>query len=366
MNTPTDDEGLGLFADRDDSGSGAAGASGASGASGQPPRRAKKRRWPLRLGIGLLVLVVIVAGAAALYAFSINRSVSQNIKHADNLPPDQPTAAGQSPRPKKNSGDDSINVVLMGSDSRDATNMRDNGRSDTLMILHLDSDRKGAYIISFPRDMYVNIPGKGKNKINAAYSFGGPQLSVATLEQLTGARMDHVAQVNFGGFIDLTNTLGGVTVTNTHAFTSHGHTYPKGKITLKGEQALWFVRERHKLPNGDLDRSANQRKVVQAILTKGLSGSTISNPLKFNSFVSGIAQDVTVDNSLSTSEIRKIALSLRLSPSDIKQIQAPLTGFQTISGIGDVDVVDQTKMKALGKALKDDKLAGYVKKYGDK
>lgn len=363
MDTPTDDDGLGLFADRDDS---AAAAAGASGASGQPPRRAKKRRWPLRLGIALLILVVVVVAAGGLYALSLSRSVSDNLKRADNLPPDQPTVAGQSARPTKSANDKSINVVLMGSDSRDPSNMRDNGRSDTLMILHLDADRKGAYIISFPRDMYVPIPGHGKNKINAAYSFGGPQLTVATLEQLTGARMDHVAQVNFEGFIDLTNTLGGVTINNTHAFSSHGFKYPKGEITIKGQQALWFVRERHQLPNGDLDRAANQRKVVQAILAKGLSGGTISNPLKFNSFVSGIAKDVTVDNTLTDSDIRNIALSLRLTPSDIKQIQAPISGFQTISGPGDVDVVDQAKMTALGKALKNDKLGGYLNKYGAK
>lgn len=358
MSTPTDDEGLGLFSDGTASGA-------AAGSGGRPPRRPKKRRWPLRLLITFLAVVVVAALAGGLYALSIDRSVSHNIKRADNLPPDEPTAKGQSPRPKKKADDKSVNVVLMGSDSRDPSNMRDNGRSDTLMILHLDSDRKGAYIVSFPRDMYVNIPGRGKNKINAAYSWGGPQLSVATLEQLTGARMDHVAQVNFEGFISLTETLGGVTVNNKHAFSSHGYTYPKGEITIKGEQALWFVRERHKLPNGDLDRSANQRKVVQAILAKGLSGGTISNPVKFNSFVSGIAQDVTVDNQLTDGEIRSLALSLRLSPGDIKQIQAPISGFDNVSGVGSVDVVDETKMAALGKALKNDKLAEYVSKYGE-
>lgn len=351
MSTPTDDEGLGLL-------------SGSSAGPPGPGRRVKKRRWPLRLLITLLVVVVVAAAAGGLYALSIDRSVSQNIKRADNLPPDEPTAPGQSPRPQKG-GDKSLNFVLMGSDSRDESNMQDNGRSDTLMIMHLDSDRKGAYIISFPRDMYVDIPGKGKNKINAAYSFGGPQLSVATLEQLTGTRMDHIAQVNFGGFISLTETLGGVTVQNKHAFTSHGHSYPKGEITIQGEEALWFVRERHHLPNGDLDRAANQRKVVQAIMAKGLSRGTISNPARFNSFVSGVAKDVTVDNKLTDGDIRNTALSLRLTPSDIKQIQAPISGFEDVSGAGSVDVVDESKMKALGKALKDDKLAGYVKKYGE-
>ncbi|HEY9294201.1 MAG TPA: LCP family protein [Microlunatus sp.] len=348
--TPPDDEGLDLFNRSGDE-------------SGSAPRRAQRRRWPKRLFITLLAVVVVVVAAGVIYALSIERSISGNLKHGNNLPPDTPTAPGQSPRPQKQSNDKSLNFVLMGSDSRDPDNMQDNGRSDTLMIMHLDADRKNAYIVSFPRDMYVAIPGHGKNKINAAYAFGGPQLSVATLEQLTGTRMDHVAQVNFEGFINLTNTLDGVTVINKHAFSSHGFDYPKGKITLQGEKALWFVRERHSLPNGDLDRSANQRKVVQAIMAKGLSTSTVTNPVKFNSFVGGVAKDVTVDNGLTSSEIRKVALSLRLSPSNIQQIQAPISGFDNVAGAGSIDVVDQAKMDELAKDLRKDKLAGYLKKY---
>jgi LCP family protein required for cell wall assembly len=350
--TPPDDDGIGLFSD-------------AEPEQGSEPRRAAAtgRRWPKRLLITLIVLVVVIVAAGALYAVTIDRSLNNNLHRANNLPPDNPTAPGQSPRPQKNSDDKSMNIVLMGSDSRDPANMQDNGRSDTLMILHLDADRQAAFIISFPRDMYVDIPGHGKNKINAAYSFGGPQLAVRTLESLTGTRMDHVAQVNFEGFINLTQTLGGVTIKNTHAFNSHGFHYGLGEITIQGPRALWFVRERHSLPNGDLDRAANQRKVVQAILAKGLSGGTISNPMKFNAFVSGVAKDVTVDNALTESAIRSTALSLRLKPSDIKQIQAPITGFADVSGVGSVDVVDQTKLKAMGRALKKDDLAGYLKKY---
>ncbi|MBO0812303.1 MAG: LCP family protein [Microlunatus sp.] len=346
MSTPPDD-GFGFWDDDDGFGGG---------------ERAKSR-WPKRVLISLLVLVVVIVAAGALYALSLDRSFNNNLKRADNMPPDTPTAPGENPRPTKNRSDHSINVVLMGSDSRDPSNMHDNGRSDTLMIVHLSSDRRHAYIISFPRDMYVDIPGHGRNKINAAYSWGGPQLSVQTLEQLTGTRMDHVAQVNFAGFVELTNTLGGVTIHNDHAFRSGRYNFPQGEITIQGQQALTFVRERHSLPNGDLDRAANQRKVVQAILAKGLSGGTISNPLRFNNFVSGIAQDVTVDNGLTGAAIRSIALSLRMTPGNIEQVQAPISGFRSIPGVGDVDVVDQTKMAELAKDLKNDRMDVYVKKY---
>ena len=141
--------------------------------------------------------------------------------------------------------------MLLGSDSRDPGN-EGNGRSDTILVVHLNAKRDKAYIISFPRDMYVNVPGYGKNKINAAFAFGGAPLAVRTLEDLTGVRMDHVVLIDFEGFIRLTEDLRGVTVTNKSAFSSHGFDYPEGKITIAGEEALWFVRERKQLPEAIL------------------------------------------------------------------------------------------------------------------
>ena len=137
--------------------------------------------------------------------------------------------------------------MLLGKDKSDPNN-DDPGRSDTILVVHLNAKRNKAYIISFPRDMYVAIPGHGRNKINAAYACGGPALTVRTLEGLTETRMDHVVEIDFEGFIQLTEDLGGVTVTNKTEFSSHGFDYPKGKIEIEGEQALWFVRERKALP----------------------------------------------------------------------------------------------------------------------
>lgn len=328
------------------------------------PRRKKKKGKALRRGLAVVaVLLVAAIGAGVLYAVSIERSVSKNIHRENNMPAETPTAKGQTPRPQKpkeGPGKDTINYVLMGSDSRDPGS--DKGRSDTLMVVHLNAKRDKAYIISFPRDMWVDIPGHGKNKINAAYAFGGSQLSVATLEGMLGVRMDHLAMVNFEGFISLTESLGGVTVKNENAFKSHGFSYPKGEITISGDEALWFVRERKQLPNGDLDRAKNQRKVMQAIMTKGLSGDTISDPRKFTAFVGGIAQHVTVDQDLTDSTIRKTALSLRLTGSDVEQLQAPISGFGEAGGQS-IDVVDEAKMKELSKALKNDTMDKYFAKY---
>ena len=195
------------------------------------------------------------------------------------------------------------------------------------MVVHLNAKRNKAYIISFPRDMYVAIPGHGRNKINAAYAVrragahrahpGGPD------RDPDGPRR---VEIDFEGFIKLTEDLGGVTVTNKTAFSSHGFDYPKGKIEIEGERALWFVRERKALPRGDLDRTENQRNVIKAIVRKGLSAEVIADPATFTRFIGNVAKHLTVDKSLTDEEIRRTAFSLRLSGKDIELLQAPIAG----------------------------------------
>ena len=328
------------------------------------PRRANPRGRVLRrVLIGVAALVVVALVGAGAYAWNINRQITSNIHRGIELPADTPTpgAPAVSPSAQEPRQTGVLNYVLLGSDSRDDADPSD-GRSDTIMVVHLNKKRTNAYITSFPRDMYVDIPGYGKNKINAAFEEGGPALTVKTLEQLTGAKMDHVVLVNFEGFIDLTTDLGGVTVPNKTAFSSHGYDYPKGNIKIEGKKALWFVRERHSLPGGDLDRAANQRNVIKAVVAKGLSAGVISDPAKFSAFVGNLSKHLTVDNSLSDSEIRSTALSLRLDASDIQLLQAPLAGFGTVNGQS-IDVVDQAKMAELGQALQDDTMGAYAAKY---
>ena len=318
----------------------------------------KHRRLLPKILIGISVLLVAVIGAGLWYAATIDRSVTRNINRGVELPTDP-----SSVRPSKEAQETgTLNYVLLGSDSRDPGN-EGNGRSDTMILVHLNAKRTKAYITSFPRDMYVTIPGYGKNKINAAFAFGGAPLAVRTLENLTGVRMDHVALIDFEGFIRLTEDLHGVTVTNKTAFTSHGFDYPKGKITIAGDEALWFVRERHQLPGGDLDRAENQRNVIKAIVQKGLSAKVISDPATFTTFIGNVAKHLTVDNDLSDGEIRRTALSLRLSSKDIELLQAPISGFGTSRDGQSIDIVDTAKMAELSNALKKDKLSEYVKKY---
>jgi LCP family protein required for cell wall assembly len=320
--------------------------------------RPKRRRVLPKILIGLAVLLVAVVGAGLIYAATIDRSLTKNLNRGVDLPTEESSA-----RPTKEAQETgTLNYVLLGSDSRDPGN-EGNGRSDTIMVVHLNAERTKAYIISFPRDMYVDIPGYGKNKINAAFAFGGAPLAVRTLEDLTGVRMDHVVLIDFEGFIRLTEDLNGVTVTNKTAFSSHGFEYPEGKITIAGEEALWFVRERKLLPGGDLDRAENQRNVIRAIVQKGLSVQVLSDPTTFINFVGNVAKHLTVDNDLSDAEIRRTALSLRLTGKDIELLQAPISGFATTRDGQSINVVDTAKLAELSQAIKKDKLSEYVKKY---
>jgi len=324
--------------------------------TGPAPDRRKSRKW---LAVALAVVTLLNVAAlttGALYAVSIDRAINDNLRHkSDQLP------AEEKARPTKSSAK-AINYVLMGSDSPDAGDVR-HGRSDSLMVMHLAADRKSAYMISFPRDMYVPIPDHGKNKINAAFALGGPSLTVRTLERLLNTRMDHVAVINYGGFINLIKELGSVTVYNKHPSAYQGYKFPVGNVSLRGDEALAYVRERKNLPCGDIDRTERQRAVLHAILAKGLAKETITNPAKFLDFVRGVSRHITVDDQLTEKELRKTALSLRLRPKDIHMLQAPISGFGTSPTRQSIDIVDQKKLTQLAKALRNDQMDRYLEKY---
>ncbi len=318
-----------------------------------PP--AKRRRvLPIVLASVAATLVAVLA-VAAISVNQVERSLTQNLDREDLMPTDSTSAA----HPTKEEGAaDALNFVVMGYDSRDASV----DSTGSLMILHLNAKRDQAYFISFPRDMWVSIPGHGNNKLNAAYGFGGPKLTVSTLEKLTDTRMDHAVLIDFQGFARLTDEVGGVSIYNNTAFSSHGFNYLRGNITLSGQRALYFVGERQALPRGDFDRAMNERNVVRAIIAKTLSTKIITDPRKLVSVVSGAAEHLTVDKGLTNSKIRSTALSLRLTDKDVQLMKAPVSGKLTKKGQR-IDVVDKAKLAELRIALREDRVNEYLTKY---
>lgn len=324
-----------------------------------PERKSLGRRilgW-LFIAVGILVsLMIVVAG---FYVWRV-WTTANDIQRDGTLLPD-----GERP-PAAATG--SFNYVLMGSDSRSED---DQGRSDVLMLAHVPAARDKVYLVSFPRDMWVEIPGRGYDKINAAYSYGGGALATRTLESLVGVRMDHAARIDFDGFVGLTTELGGVTVNNRVASSSKGkdgvtYSWPKGEVTLQGEDALAFVRQRYDLPNGDLDRAERQRAVVKGILRKMMTGEVLANPVTFNGVMGRLGQYFTVDGGLTNDVLLSTATSMRVNGGDdIRLLQAPISGFGRSPNGASIDVVNVEQLAELAQAVRTGHMDDYYEKYED-
>jgi LCP family protein required for cell wall assembly len=174
--------------------------------------------------------------------------------------------------------------LIVGSDSREG--WADDGtigaRTDTIMLVHQPLSGPTA-LISIPRDSYAEIPGYGGNKINAAFAFGGPQLLVQTVENLTGLAIDRYVEVGFLGLTGIVDALGGVELCYDSDVNDPYSTlvWQAGCNEADGTTALAFSRMRYADPDGDIGRTARQQQVVSAVVQGVLEPSTLLNPPKF-------------------------------------------------------------------------------------
>lgn len=311
--------------------------------------------------IALASLLVLAIGIGAFIAYYLSRvdSAIGQVQQEALMPAPY---AGQ----PAETGNAAMNFLVVGADKND--NGTD-GRSDVLMVAHLSGDRKNVYLVSFPRDLWVTIPANDSNpddrkaKINAAYAWGRAPLAVRTVEQLTQVKIDHSAEINFGGFVGLTEQLGGVTVANKVASRSGGYTYPPGDITIAGEEALAYVRQRHGLPGGDLDRAERQRAVLSAILDKAMSPAVLGNPAKFGEMIELMSQQVVVDQTLPSSQVKSLIYGLQVRErGNVQSLQAPIAGLDTSPDGQSIVVVDEPRLAELSQALREDTMADYVAK----
>lgn len=167
-----------------------------------------------------------------------------------------------------------FSVLMLGVDERKG----DRGRSDTMIVLTVNPNQNSIKMLSIPRDTRTEIVGHGtEDKINHAYAFGGIEMSMATVEDFLNIPIDYYLQINMEGFKDIVDSVGGVTVNNDLDFTVDGKHFPKGKITLNGKEALMFSRMRYEDARGDFGRQLRQREVIQAVINKGASLSSLTN-----------------------------------------------------------------------------------------
>jgi LCP family protein required for cell wall assembly len=323
-----------------------------------PPAPEPKKRSRLRRTLAVLValVVLVVVGGGAAYVVFLNHTVSKNVKHQALLP--TPGVSGAAPAPtKKPVAKEAQNILFIGSDARAGLA---GARSDVIVLMHIASNRKTVTLVHFPRDLYVSVPGHGKDKINAAFAYGGSPLLVQTLQDLVGVPIDHVAIVDFEGFKNMTDAVGGVNVYVEEPSSNLGYTFAKGYQEMGGAEALAFVRERKDLSEGDISRGRRQQAFIKALMLKSLSRNVLTNPVKLAQFVDAGTANLTVDDAFTVSKMRSEAVSLRnLRGADIAFVTAPFSGFGTSPVGGSIDVVDEAGMRTLGQALQDDAMNTY-------
>jgi LCP family protein required for cell wall assembly len=234
-------------------------------------------------------------------------------------------------------------------------------RSDAILLAHLTGDGDRAYVVSIPRDSWVEIPGYGMNKVNAAFSFGGPSLYVQTIEQLTDTRIDHLAVVDWNGLIGLVDVLGGVTLTFSDETVARSRTWPAGTHQLNGEEVRDYVGERYRLPRGDFDRVERQQNVLRALGVQMIESGTLTDPAKALSVAREGTQLVSVDESLTIPRMVELALSARgLRPDNITYLTVPTTGTG-FEGSQSVVYLDAAAQDGFWEAFRTDTLEDWLK-----
>jgi polyisoprenyl-teichoic acid--peptidoglycan teichoic acid transferase len=197
------------------------------------------------------------------------------------------------------------------------------GRADSIHLVVLDTAKHRGVSIGFPRDSYVNIPGRGTNKINSAMSSGGPSLLITTIERLTGIGVDYYALTSFDGLTDMVNRVGGVTVgvdMNLQDSFS-GANFRKGTQRLNGTQALAYSRARHGTPRGDLTRSEHQGQVLLGGLGT-FQRQVAKDPMQLMKWLAVMRDEVQVN--LPLTETMRLALyATTISPGKINNVVAP-------------------------------------------
>jgi len=254
--------------------------------------------------------------------------------------------------------------LLVGSDSRAGLSADDqaalatggdtgNGRTDTLLLVHIGAPFSGnrPTLVSLPRDSYVPIPGYGQDKINAAYAFGGAPLLVQTVEQATGLRLDHYAEIGFGGFAALVDAVGGVRMCPAEPISDPlaGIDLPAGCQQLDGRNALGFVRSRA-TARADLDRMTHQREFVSALLKRATSPAVLLNPLRWYPMIDAATGTVTVDEGGHIWDLARLAWALQDEPVTTT---VPVAEY-TSSDVGSIVVWDSEAAGRLFDALAQD------------
>jgi LCP family protein required for cell wall assembly len=296
-------------------------------------------------------IVVLAATAFSGVAFAGLNSLISDIEKLDitnQLGTNRPT---KNPSP---SAGNPINILVMGSDTREGQGNGFGGsdylgseRSDTTILVHLSGDREWATAVSIPRDTWVAMPDCTRTdgtiatgysgKFNESMTRGGPACVVKTVEDITGVFIDHFVVVDFKGFKNIVNAVGGVDVCVDEAISDDKSKLylDAGEHTLMGQDAIAFVRARYNVGDGsDLSRIRRQQDFMASLVRKTTSAGTLLNPIKLVNLIQAVAKSLTTDPKLGSLDgMKDLAFNLQnLSPADVRFITAPNTTQTQFAG----------------------------------
>ena len=265
------------------------------------------------------------------------------------------------------------NWLLVGSDSRrglSAKEMRQlhtgpdegNARTDVIMVIHTDSN--GTTLVSLPRDSYVKIPnhissdgsesGEHKNKINAAYTFGGAPLLVQTVEANTGLHIDHYMEIGFAGIRDITDAIGGVTICVPQDYSDKNSNLhvTAGCQHMNGKVALAYVRMRYADPTGDIGRIQRQQQYLSAVMHKVATPAAVLNPIRMWSLSSAGTSSVVVGDGTGVKDIGKLGMAMKgISGGSGKVLTVPVSDTSATTAAGSSVIWDTAKAAELFASL---------------
>ena len=335
-----------------------------------PAGRSRTQRILGWIALGLAVVLVVTATGGYL----VYRHLNGNITHAPI------TGEPGVTRPVKLNK--AQNILLIGSDTRAFAGGSKFGsevagaRSDTTILVHLSAGGRKAVLVSIPRDSYVEIPactttGGGQSrphmdKFNAAYSIGGPSCTIATVESLTHIHIDHFVEVNFQGFQRMVNALGGVSICLRKPindpirfigghYEGSGLVLPAGTSTLKGRQALAFVRARYGVGDGsDIGRIKDQQLFISAVIRKATSAGLLVDIPALYRFLDAATKSIRTDPKFGLSQLKGLADRLHgLKPGTVSLLTVPF--LYNAPGVPSADIGwDPVKAPTLWNALRRD------------
>jgi LCP family protein required for cell wall assembly len=334
-------------------------------------------KWARKIAVALSIAIVLTSTGFHFFSKAASSAI--------------PRSKALQGAPQSKNGD--TNILLIGLDSR-----RDNEgnpipreiakllrtgpatiggyNTNTLILIHVPADGKKAVAVSIPRDNYVNVPGYGMKKIKEAYSYAkyaedsklykegvqqptrerlsrdaGRVATIATVSQFLDVPIDHFAEVNMIGFYDLANALGGIQVCLNKAVSDtkySGAVFPAGLQTISGADALRFVRQRHGLPNGDLDRTHRQQAFIAGVITKFRTQGVFGDIGKISALLDVAKKDVVIDSGFDV--IGFLPQAKALTSGNIKFHTLPIEGY-VMRNSQSVNLVDEVKIRKLVQEL---------------